>query len=341
MPKSDLGELVATNRANAMDLSTNVGRRRMREVLVRAQRDLNKRLGQAEGVGGPGKESFTATQIRATLAQVTDVLKSSTKDMRKVILEQGKDASGQATSHLVDYLQAADKSFRGIGENPIAIKEAGMLDRVNSGVESSILNRLSSTGEPIEGADAKPHKAKMGILQRYGVETIGHFEEILQRGVLTKKPWAEMRDEIVQASPFLQGMPAHWAERIVRTETMNAYNRANFEAVNAADEELGDMVKVLSATFDDRTGWDSYQVHGQIRRPTEAFAWADGLYQHPPNRPNDREVVIAHRISWPIPDYLRWRSDGEVMARYRMQRKTGNPGPRPIMTTVALERFGK
>jgi hypothetical protein len=122
--------------------------------------------------------------------------------------------------------------------------------------------------------------------------------------------------------------------------TMGAYNRAGWESIRSADDDLGDMVKILCASFDDRTGWDSYQVHGQIRLPDEAFEWAGGIFQHPPNRPNDREVVVPHRKSWAIPPELAWRGDGEVMAAWRRDRRKGAPPGRPEMTTVPLSEFG-
>jgi hypothetical protein len=100
------------------------------------------------------------------------------------------------------------------------------------------------------------------------------------------------------------------------------------------------VTKILCATFDSRTGSDSFAVHGQIRRPDEAFAWWEGLYQHPPNRPNDREIVLSHRTSWPIPAELAWRSDSEVAARWALEGRKGAPPPRPKMTTVPLDRFG-
>ena len=180
-----------------------------------------------------------------------------------------------------------------------------------------------------------------GVLARYGAATIQSFEDVLRNGMLTGKPWGDVREELVSKSPFLQGAPRSWAERILRTETMGAYNRAGWEAIRAADDDLGDMVKILSATFDNRTAWDSYQVHGQIRRVDEAFAWNGGLYQAPPNRPNDREVVVPHRISWPLPPDLAWRSDAEVIAAWKRDRRLGSPPARPQMTTVPLDRFGK
>lgn len=123
--------------------------------------------------------------------------------------------------------------------------------------------------------------------------------------------------------------------------TIGAYNRAGWEGLRAADDDLGDVVKVLSATFDNRTGWDSYQVHGQLRRTDEPFEWAGGLYQHPPNRPNDREVVVPHRLSWPIPHELHPRSDAEVLAAWKRERRLGAPPKRPQMSTIPHEAFGK
>lgn len=123
--------------------------------------------------------------------------------------------------------------------------------------------------------------------------------------------------------------------------TMAALNRSSWEGIRAADDELGDMVKILCATIDGRTGWDSLQVHGQIRRPDEAFEWNGGFYQNPPNRPNDREVVVPHRISWPIPDELHPRSDAEVVAAWQRDRRKGSPPARAERSTVPLDLFGK
>ena len=199
----------------------------------------------------------------------------------------------------------AQNTTSGTGAQPLALHEVEMLDNVGQGVNSSILRRLASTGEPLpEGQDPAFDPTKLGILQRYGMNTITSFEERLQQGVIQRKSWADVRGSLVEESAFLQGAPASWAERIVRTETMGASNRANWETIRHVNTQLGDMVKILSATFDDRTGWDSYQVHGQIRRPEEAFECAGEFYQHPPNRPNDREIVVPHRVSWALPTYL-------------------------------------
>lgn len=85
------------------------------------------------------------------------------------------------------------------------------------------------------------------------------------------------------------------ARRIVRTETLGAYNRAhNASLMKARDEEgVDDLKKSAVVTFDARTDQDSYPVHGQVRELEEMFEDGDGRrYLHPPGRPNDREKEI-------------------------------------------------
>lgn len=334
-----IGDALGKNRRDAIALVQSVGLARTRKLLEQASADLTKRIDQK--VKANTGESFTLTQLRASLAQITIVTRDVTLGLRGVIVDAGQDAADHAADHAVSYLASAEKAFRGVGAAPLPLREVAILEHARSGVNASILRRLASSGEPIEDADEEPHPAKMGILQRYGVETLGHFERTLQRGLLAKKSWREMRDDITEQSPFLKQAPAHWAARIVRTESMAAYNRAGWEATREADEQLGDMTKILSAAFDERTAADSYATHGQIRRPEEPFETWYGPMQHPPDRPNDRGIVVPHRISWPIPPYLQWKEPAQIAMRWRAEGRKGPPPERPLMTTVDLQLFGK
>ena len=320
-------------REEALTMSQTKGLRSMKVLLQAAQNELNVRLAKVESAGA-GPDSFSAARARATIEQVQAVTASLTRAMKTALVGNAEAAANLGAQNVIDHLVKMDKVFRGVGTQPLALDEARMFDRAIQGSRASILNRLSS------GADAKTPVGQ-GILRRYGDAVVRSFEERLQMAAITRQPWAEVRNALVKESPFLQAAPAHWAERIVRTETLGAMQRSAWEATRAADDELGDVVKILCATFDDRTSADSYCQHGQIRRPAEAFEWWGGLYQHPPNRPNDREVVIMHRIAWPLPDGLLPKSDSEVAARWRSEGRKGNPPPRPKMTTVPLELFGR
>jgi len=331
-------DVLARDHASALELLRRVGAARTRRILERAQRDLERRLHEA--IAGPGAGSYTAANVRAALAQVRQAARIVQLGIRGTLLDTADEAAGRSAENLSRYLASANRAFVGVA-HPLGLDLAAIVDEASSGARATVLRRLASSGTPAAGADAIPHPARAGILERYGLRTVGHFEEILQRGLIARAPWQDVVDEIASASPFLRGAPAFWAERIVRTETAGIYNRAGWEAIRSANEESGDFLKILSATFDDRTAADSYAVHGQIRRPDEPFESWYGLYHHPPNRPNDREVVVPHRMAWPIPPYLAWRSDREIAARWALEGRKGRPPPRPKMTTVPLSRIGK
>lgn len=123
--------------------------------------------------------------------------------------------------------------------------------------------------------------------------------------------------------------------------TMGASNRAGHECMQQAQEELGPVLRILSAVFDDRTGADSYAVHGQVRRMEEEFDTWYGPCMTPPDRPNDRGVVVPHMQDWDLPPELMPLDDSVVVARWVEQTASkkhpgGRPGmpPRPLMSTV-------
>jgi hypothetical protein len=333
-------EVLVEDQRSALSFASEVGAERVRKVLVIAARDLERRIAHAVNLRGLDEHTFTLAQMRATLAQVRAVTAAVQAGIASTCLHTGTEAAESGAANTLSYLKRADEQFRGAAP-PLQLEEASIMDQAQWGARSSILRRLASSGEPIDGADEEAHPAKAGVLERYGTNTIGHFEGVLQRAFITRKPWGEVRDELTEQSPFLKGAPAHWSERLVRTEVMAAQNRSGFEVIKAANEELDDMVKILAAHFDERTAADSWAVHGQIRRPSEAFQTWQGPMLHPPARPNDRESVVPHRIAWPIPAYLAWKTDGQVTERWKKEgRKTAHP-PRPLMTTVPLNEFGK
>lgn len=321
-------ELLRQNRQAVVKSAADVGVKRMRVMLGRAQAELNERLRRAEGLGGAGKDSFTAHQMRVALVQVQHVLAGLKKGIKAMAVSQADATVDPSVAGMIRYLREAEKKFAGITER-LPLRDAALFERAHSGAESSVLHRLE--GDPKKGP---------GILKRYGDGVVEKFEGRLQQRLLARAPWEDVRNGLIADSPFLQQAPASWAERIVRTEAMNGSNRALWEANKEADTQLGDVVKILSATFDNRTGSDSIAIHGQIRKPEEAFEWWDGLYQHPPNRPNDREVVVTHRLSWPIPPELAWRTDAEVAARWALEGRSGGPPGRPKMSTVPVDKFG-
>ncbi len=335
------------NRQQARQIAEDVGVKEVRRMLTRAADDLRRRLDATVRTGAATPTTIEAMQT--TLAQVEAVTRGIATGVGDITRGAAREVAQVGASQAYKFLRVSQRRF---GGQPLPVREAAMINRAVRGADASLLRRLALTEtqrarqaervtpEPASKPPAFSVDRPTSVLQRYTAETIGHFEEELQTGLVTKQPWGEVRERLVTKSTFLQSAPAHWAERIVRTETMGAYNRAGWEATREADETLGDMVKVLVATIDGRTGWDSLQVHGQIRRVDEAFEWAGGLYQHPPNRPNDREIVVPHRLAWPLLPEFAPRSDAEVVAAWIRDRRRGSPPPRPQRSTVPLDEFG-
>lgn len=325
--------VLSKNKRDAISLVSGLGVRKTRALLETAARDLQKRIDQR--VRAQTGEPFTLTQLRTTLAQVRETIRELSDGVTGVILDTSHTAAEHAVEHTVDYLKRADKAYRGLGEQPLALREAAMLEESIQGTRSSVLHRLAA--DP--GDD--DHPARPGILQRYGLNTIDYFEKTLQRGLIARKTWGQMEKDITEQSPFLQQAPAFWARRIVATEIMGAYSRSTWESIREADQDLGDMVKIASSVFDERTSADSYALHGAIRRPEEAFETWYGPMLHPPDRPLDRGILVPHRVSWPIPPYLVWRDAADILKAWRRDGRKGSPPPRPLMTTVPLNQFGR
>ena len=108
-------------------------------------------------------------------------------------------------------------------------------------------------------------------------------------------------------------------ERLARTEAAFAYNAAQNDGIRALRQEFPDMHSrwvehVDDATWkpmDNRVAADSMALHGQIENaiglfvmPHDPFVnsdlW-DRTWNFPPNRPNDRAIIMPWRKDWGIP----------------------------------------
>jgi hypothetical protein len=119
-------------------------------------------------------------------------------------------------------------------------------------------------------------------------------------------------------------MDQQWwrVERLVRTETSFAYNRAQADGVNylAVDPEFSgklfqrwtELINDLTGKpYDDKVAADSMVLHGQVAPPGGVFTMPDKgkapakmvgkQWYHPPNRPNDRAVLTPWMPGWGIP----------------------------------------
>ena len=321
-------DILSRARQEALEISDASSARALYKLLRDAEDDLAYRIAKHKQLRPLGDGTFTRAQMEVTLKQIREVTQTLVKRINPLVQDAANDASEASADGVHAYLNAAEKHFTGINQG-LALDETAMTDAAMAGQKASVARRLM-----VEHPDGKGG----GILQRYGFEVVRQFERQLAIGVATRKPFDEIREALVDKSPFLQGAPRSWAERLTRTEVFGAYSRGAHAAMQRAQEDIGDMVRILVATFDARTGADSYAVHGEVRGMNEPFEYVDYDGEHttfmtPPNRPNDREVVVAHRKAWPIPDAFKPKSDGEVERKYKEQGRPYHGRPR-VMSTV-------
>lgn len=245
------------------------------EAAASVQRELLARL-QVLGAG-----TFGAQEVRMRLVEIGAIVDSAGRDYGIRVGTAAKEAAAIAAEiardGLVDQLSAWAPQFKG------SIRRVGTVAKAAGVLDPGLL-------EAYEQSKAT-----------YGLEAIQKMRSAMSRSMLTG-------DSLAQAWPKIAGavdIPEWRAERIVRTETAFAANRSQvkqIEGMYGKDAAQEGFVKQLITTFDGRTGEDSVSVHEQIRKLDEDFEDSDGrTYPHPPNRPNDREVMVI--IPAPDEDY--------------------------------------
>ena len=86
------------------------------------------------------------------------------------------------------------------------------------------------------------------------------------------------------------------AERLVRTEVMNAYNEVHHAGLELAKAQEPGIQKRWDATRDLRRCKICRGLHGKIAELDQLF---DGKYRSAPAHPNCRCVIVAWHVDWP------------------------------------------
>ncbi len=130
----------------------------------------------------------------------------------------------------------------------------------------------------------------------YGSGAIRKMRLSMAAGVLRGESLAAVWERMAED----MGIPLFRAERIVRTEASFATHRR--QLADMRENGGDDWWKQLVTLFDDRTGSDSKVIHGQRRRLNRPFKRSNGeLFDHPPDRPNDRGTMIFVPILSRVP----------------------------------------
>lgn len=260
---------------------------RLKRPFSRARDELEAKLAQLAARGE--SQTFTAYTAQQMLYQVRDALRAFDRDFRQILAAEGTRVSELSSAHLLRGLRMLEKRYR--GTYPVLQSErAGVFSRVFEEVEAALLERYQQS------------------VTTYGPNTIRAIEKELTQSALQNETIYQATQRIAGTNGLFQGQ--RWrAERIARTEMAYSYGVTKQQAMRAVrDTDYPNLQKKLIATFDTRTGDDSKELHGQTVGVDEPFVWhrknSKGVvvetirYMYPPNRPNDREIVVPWRPEW-------------------------------------------
>jgi hypothetical protein len=271
--------------------------RRLYEEMLR---DLERKLGAATS------GTFDAQRLMGAVAQVRMGIARLARDVAGSV-QTGADVVGlHAARTLLQDAAVLDRHFTG-AIRPIPLLQSARLRGMVAGKVESVM---------------RVHETTMA---RYGVRVVRRMESELGQSLALGESQGQAIDRVAKAG----ALEWHGAERIVRTEMSFAASASAREAADQQAEELdGDLwtrwtehVTDEGVPLDDRVGVDSEAMHGQVAPPGGMFTQpptsrdgedvGDSLvgrqWASPPNRPNDRAVLVPWRASWGIPG---WRWEG-------------------------------
>lgn len=280
--------------------------RHLLEDLREADRLLAARLRRVARSFGDLGSRFTEASALAYQQQVQIMIVYVSGRIRGLTEHQARQAVLRGLQRSALTMERLERRFRGI-VRPIRLRQAAQLRATARGVEASLLRQIPTS------------------VDRYGIAMVNQFERVIRAGLLQGSTMDEMvgaltghrgprglvpvasrvtpegvvRLRNVKVPEGLFVRRRYWAERIVRSEVLRAYNGASLEGVKEMQQEFPDAQKKILAIMDLRTARDSIAVHGQVREFNDEFIDGAGRrYQYPPARPNDRETVIPWRPEW-------------------------------------------
>jgi len=249
--------------------------RRERKLVDEALAEIEQNLKRAR----PG--SWSAASSASTLVQLAQAVRGLSSAQLTLLRRALPGVAKKAQADAAAWLRELDASFLGAAR-PL---------RFDS------LEWLRGYSRPLLRSRLRVYEQSFA---RYGAKTVSAIEDAIAKNMIIGTPWAEAREEVYDLVREQVGGKQWMVDRIVRTEVSAVHNATTMAALLEEDAADDPMLKKLVATFDPVTGQDSRLLHGQTRRLDELFTdvTTGRKFDAPPNRPNDREIVVGWRRSW-------------------------------------------
>lgn len=244
---------------------------RLRELYEEARLQILGRLSEAR------EETFTAQHYRSVLAQVTEGLRA----LERRLGEHWSREMDQRLSRAVEQTLAE-----------IAVWEPRFAGGASGQIQLDAMRRL------VEPRGLLLHRFETS-LQRYRLHVVDDVQRRLGLHMAMRSSWRDMavdvagrlRDHGIRGARYR-------AERIVRTELVEALSAGHDAAIEAAAEVVDGLRRQWDAHLDARTSSTCERLNGQVRPIGEPFTVGGREVARPPAHPNCRSRVVPWHARW-------------------------------------------
>ena len=235
-------------------------------------------------LGLKGSDTFTAQQYRRALVQLRQAqsrIRATNPILFDLLANNISHVSSNAIAHLQEELVTFSKRYKGT-LNDLAIDESALIAHG----ERMLIPRFKGSAARYAGGLFQDIKRQLAIGMLRG-ETFGEMTTRLARTAGLRNPRGAGPDE---AAAGLFKKYRGWANRLVRTEVIGAYNDQFHQALKELNEDDGGYKMQWNAALDRRVCGICKDLDGQVAKLNEPFR---GGYWRPPAHPNCRCALVA------------------------------------------------
>jgi len=223
-------------------------------------------------------DTFTAQQLRGVIIQVESAIFAMIKSLKTEMAQSGQILTQKGLDDLIKETQRFEQTFMG-AVTPLNINVAVIATDVNN----FKINQYDSS------------------LNAYGQDLVSEISLQLSNAVLQQESLSKV---LMRLNQYFLG--EEWKLlRIARTELHSSYAMGKWEGMKTiAETSIPKLKKALYHPMDNRTAEDSKYIAVKnpilpINEPfTYTWAGKKRIFMFPPDRPNDRSILIPAHDAW-------------------------------------------
>jgi hypothetical protein len=224
--------------------------------------------------------TFTRARMEYALEQVDAMIIRMQKKLDEELKFGFENLHLQGVEDSASEINALEKKFNGLKSPPVSIEAV----IASSQPESFLFNQYQES------------------IKAYNQSLRVEFQRSLGQSLIQKKSWSQAVFDMEQVF-----IGAEWRlQRLARTELHNIYNVSKLKGFDRIrGKYFEDLKKTLYHPMDIRTGDDSIKASKSpkmivaLDKPFKyTFKGKDRIFMNPPDRPNDRAILIPYRESY-------------------------------------------